>query len=307
MGFFGGGGSSVDLASPPAIGNTTANTGRFTTVEATSRQFIMASSGALQVGLSGGDAQGTDSVTIQPNRTATNQVGYGSNSVAIGRTSRAGGNCTAVGSGATATGNNYDVAIGAGAVASGNVSMAIGLTTASEAQTVAIGYNGGVAVREGVVVGSNANGTAYLRGQFMMASPTSRAGANDASASFVFWRGSTTDATATEIFLSGQNNTRAILPANRMWACDLWISAVQSTSAKAFFSRQTVAIKRDGSNNTALVGSVQTIGANQNTGSPTWSIAITADDTNESLRVAVTGATSETVYWKVCGFISEVG
>ena len=307
MPFFGGGGAAVDLASPSAIGSTTPNTGKFTSVESTLRQFIVSSSGALQVGLSGGDALGTDSVTIQPNRTNTNQVGYGSNSVAIGRTARAGGNCTAVGSGATATGNNYDVAIGAGAVGSGNVSMAIGLTTASEAQTIAIGYNGGVAVREGVVIGSNSNGSAYLRGQFMMASPTSRSAANDASASFLFWRGSTTNNSATEIFLNGQSNTRAILPANRMWLCDLWITAVQSTSAKALASRRLVAIKRDGSNGTALVGAVQTIGTDQDTGSPTWTVAITADDTNESLKVEVTGATSETVYWKVCAFVSEVG
>jgi hypothetical protein len=32
MGFFGGGGSSVDLASPPAIGSTTPNTGAFTSL-----------------------------------------------------------------------------------------------------------------------------------------------------------------------------------------------------------------------------------------------------------------------------------
>jgi len=34
MGFFGGGGSSVDLARPPAIGSTTPNTGAFTTLSA---------------------------------------------------------------------------------------------------------------------------------------------------------------------------------------------------------------------------------------------------------------------------------
>jgi hypothetical protein len=34
MGFFGGGGSSVNLASPPAIGSTTPNTGAFTTLSA---------------------------------------------------------------------------------------------------------------------------------------------------------------------------------------------------------------------------------------------------------------------------------
>jgi len=44
MGFFGGGGSSVDLASPSAIGSTTPNTGKFTTLEATT---------SLQVSTSG--------------------------------------------------------------------------------------------------------------------------------------------------------------------------------------------------------------------------------------------------------------
>lgn len=44
MPFFGGGGASVDLASPPAIGNTAPNTGKFTTLEATT---------SLQVSTSG--------------------------------------------------------------------------------------------------------------------------------------------------------------------------------------------------------------------------------------------------------------
>ena len=44
MPFFGGGGASVDLASPSAIGSTTPNTGKFTTLEATT---------SLQVSTSG--------------------------------------------------------------------------------------------------------------------------------------------------------------------------------------------------------------------------------------------------------------
>jgi len=44
MGFFGGGGSSVDLASPSAIGSTTPNTGAFTTLSATNRLSISAGS-----------------------------------------------------------------------------------------------------------------------------------------------------------------------------------------------------------------------------------------------------------------------
>ena len=121
------------------------------------------------------------------------------------------------------------------------------------------------------------------------------------------WRGSTTNDTQTEIFLDAASNVRAVVAANRMWVGELYIAAVQSTSAKALWLHRTFAIKRDGSNNTALVGSVQTLGVDQNTGSPTWSVSIDADDTNESLRIRVTGATSETVYWTASGWINEVG
>jgi hypothetical protein len=43
MAFFGGGGASVDLASPSAIGSTTPNTGKFTTLEATTSLQISTS------------------------------------------------------------------------------------------------------------------------------------------------------------------------------------------------------------------------------------------------------------------------
>lgn len=52
-GFFGGGGASVDLASPPAIGNTTPNTGRFTFLRTTGGQG--ATNGLSFTG-SGGDS-----------------------------------------------------------------------------------------------------------------------------------------------------------------------------------------------------------------------------------------------------------
>ena len=62
MGFFsgGGGGASVDLASPAAIGNTTPNTGKFTTLEATT---------SLQISTSGFLFGGTN---LLENRNSTN-------------------------------------------------------------------------------------------------------------------------------------------------------------------------------------------------------------------------------------------
>ena len=71
---------------------------------------------------------------------------------------------------------------------------------------------------------------------------------------------------------------------------------------KWFSSQRKVAIRRNNSNGTAIIGSVETIGNVQTEGSPSWSVAITADDTNEALQVEVTGAASETVSWRVMAF-----
>lgn len=57
-------------------------------------------------------------------------------------------------------------------------------------------------------------------------------------------------------------------------------------------------IKRDGANNTVLVGSVQTIGTDIESDAA-WDVTIDADDTNESVRVLVTGAAATTIRW-VC-------
>ena len=92
-----------------------------------------------------------------------------------------------------------------------------------------------------------------------------------------------------------------------MWTGTVNVGAVMSDSSKAFFGYRLVSIKRDNANNTALVGSLQTLGTDQNTGSPTWSVDVDADDTNESLRIRVTGATSETVYWRVTAILQELG
>lgn len=55
-------------------------------------------------------------------------------------------------------------------------------------------------------------------------------------------------------------------------------------------------IKRDASNNTVLVGSVQTVGTDIESNAA-WDVTLAADDTNESLQVLVTGAAATTVRW----------
>ena len=86
----------------------------------------------------------------------------------------------------------------------------------------------------------------------------------------------------------------------------LHITRRTDTVDKWFSSRRMVAIRRNNANGTAIIGSDQTIGTDQTEGSPAWSVAITADDTNEALQVEVTGAASETVNWRVMAFYQVV-
>lgn len=123
----------------------------------------------------------------------------------------------------------------------------------------------------------------------------------------VYWSGTTSNNSATILNLDGTATNRFTIAANTAAMVDLNIIARRTdTVDKWFSSRRTVAIRRNNANGTAIIGSVQTIGADQTEGSPTWSVAITADDTNEALQVEVTGATGETVSWRVMAFYQVV-
>ena len=123
----------------------------------------------------------------------------------------------------------------------------------------------------------------------------------------VYWGGTTTDATANvELNLDAAATNRMTIAANTAVIADILLIANSTGAGKALSARRAVAIRRDGSNNTSLIGSVETNGTDQNTGSPTWSFTIDADDTNEALRIRVTGAASETVVWRAVAFYRVV-
>lgn len=115
----------------------------------------------------------------------------------------------------------------------------------------------------------------------------------------MYYNGSTTNATPTNLSLDNAA-IRFTIAANTAIMADLFIIARRTdTVDKWFSSRRMVAIRRNNANGTAIIGSVQIIGTDQTEGSPTWSVAVTADDTNEALQVEVTGAANETVQWRV--------
>jgi phage gp37-like protein len=123
----------------------------------------------------------------------------------------------------------------------------------------------------------------------------------------VYWGGQTTNNTATVLNLDATATNRFTIAANSALAVDVLLVARRSDTAdKWLVARRFLGIRRDGSNNTSLIGAVQTLGTDQSEGSPTWSFTLTADDTNEALQLEVTGAASETVQWRATAFYRVV-
>jgi hypothetical protein len=193
-------------------------------------------------------------------------------------------NAIAIGTAAASTGGSASIAIGNNSQATGSSSMAIGTFSSS------------ATAQNAVSIGREI--TASLRAQF-----------ETRPFSSVFWGGQTTDATANvELNLDAVATNRMVIAANTAVIADIFVIARRTDNTKFLSARRWVAIRRDGSNNTALIGAVQTMQTDQSEGSPTWTFTIDADDTAsvESLRVRVTGAASETVNWRVCAIYRVV-
>jgi hypothetical protein len=244
----------------------------------------------------GGSARGAESVCIVPSRDNANQVASGGQSVAIGRRARASGTPSLAAGNASVASGNGSCAIGPSCSASGNDTFAAGNSAScSNAGGVAIGWVASATANNSVAIGGLSN-TASLRSQFSVP-----------PFSAVYWGGQTTNATATILNLDATATNRFTIAASTALAVDILLVARRSdTQDKWLVARRFLGIRRDGSNNTSLIGSVQTLGTDQSEGSPSWTFALTADDTNEALQLEVTGAASETVQWRATAFYRVV-
>ena len=66
-------------------------------------------------------------------------------------------------------------------------------------------------------------------------------------------------------------------------------------------------IKRDGANNTVLVGSPTITTIAEDAGATAWSVGASADDTNEALSVSVVGETNKYINWEGTVRFNQVG
>jgi hypothetical protein len=253
----------------------------------------------------GGNARGTRAVDLQLARNTATQVASGSGSFAAGinNTVTNGG---AIGSGNTAGGTFASFAAGVSCTASGNNSVAMGRSsTASGGGSLSVGGFCSASGEGAVALGNNT--TASATGSFAIGSRSvanrygmiafcpetfSLTTSGDAQGAIFVLRNKTTNATATELFLQTPS-TRLTVPSGKIISFTINISGVKSDgSAVAHYLRQ-YCLKNVAGTTTEVYAPV-TIGTDNAAGT---SIALSANDTNDALRVEVTGIAAETWRW----------
>jgi hypothetical protein len=224
---------------------------------------------------------------------AGNTASQYSSTVGGGYKNCATASCSTVGGGRqnTASGQNSTISGGGAGNATGNGSVISGgfLNFATgNYSTVSGGYST-KATRYGEV--------AHAAGRF--AQP------GDAQHSTFVARKNTTNATANvELFLDGSAQ-RMTLTAETTWTFDIKLSAYNDTDNTTAWWIIRGGIRRDAANNTSLIGSLIEERDYEGTMSGT-SAAVTADDTNESLKIAVTGLASKNIRWVAVVDVAQV-
>ena len=257
----------------------------------------------------GGNTRGTNAVDFQFSRSNAIQVASGASSglfaASTSRASGANSACIASSNG-VASGSTALCMAGADCVASGSPSLAVGGSTASGSHSFAMGLNcvssNTYSYSQGVASQSTGN-AAQAFGRFALAHRQGMR--SQSSTSFGSVAGSTqnfeqpiaaltTNATATEMSINSNSTLiRFNILAGTVINAVVSVCGVKSDgSAVARYLRQ-VTIKRVGST-TSLVGSVIALGTDEAAGT---SLSIAADDTNDSLKINVTGIAAETWRW----------
>lgn len=174
-------------------------------------------------------------------------------------------------------------------VASANNSWALGSgSTASGVGSSAVGDGTNARI---------AGATAFANGKFVTA--------GDAQSLRFVLRNSTTTATPTELFLDG-SSARAALLDNSQWTFRIDVTGrrTDATGGSAGYTFTGVMKRDSGVATTAVIGSIsKTVIAETNT---SWDCGITADTTNGSIKVTVTGEGSKTIRWVATAYVTEV-
>lgn len=230
-------------------------------------------------------------------------LGGTSNSITVDNSVICGGETNAIDTfGVSAIcGGESNTASGAYSFIGGGISN----TTSTSSYACVVGGTGNTASGEGSIVLGGEDALANKFGQ-VSHSAGKFAAQGDCQESTLILRNSTTDATATALFLDGGNvPLRATVPSNTSWMVHGLLIARRSTGATG--ARELKFAIENTAGTTALKGAatVTTIGTDDG-GITIASVAVTADDPNDAVAVTVTGAVGQTIRWGCSLRIMEV-
>ena len=129
------------------------------------------------------------------------------------------------------------------------------------------------------------------------------ASAGDACAKRVVLRIKTVDATPTELFVDG-TSSRLAIPADTTWLADIRIVAQSSGNDDRAIYHRRCCLTNDGGT-TALEGAVQTVGTDIESDA-NWDVAVTANDTNDAIKIEATGVAATDIRWVACVDLVQV-
>ena len=242
-----------------------------------------------------GNARGAGAIDLQTSRDGASKVASGANAVALGYRNTASG--------------SQSFCVGSANVASGLRSASIGgvIATASGADS----FSTGTTV------------TASGNGAFSCGSGSISANASQFSVGGCGYNGSgvgqsviqpmcttTTDATATVLNIGLSAINRPVIAAKRLWVIIGTVAAI-SNSTDGYKTKGweiKAILTRDNSNSTRIVGTPTITVLGNDADAAGWSVdSITADDTNESLAINVTGEAATTIKWAVTLLYTQSG
>jgi hypothetical protein len=213
----------------------------------------------------------------------------------------------AIGNTATAR-SQYAIAMGYLAIAQGVGGIAIGKSTNNQAAYgVSIGFSvANSASTYGVAIGNVANNTGICSVALGASAKTLRAceiskaiddgstASSGVNVSIAGWKKQTTNDTPVEMFLGGISNSRFTIQVSSVLLFTLLITARDNVANEVAGYQIQGLIKRDAANNTILSWSATTVLYEDDAA---WTVTATADDTNESLKLTVTGDTANPTNW----------
>lgn len=208
------------------------------------------------------------------------EASSGADGVSIGRSALGAGSNVVIGSGATSNTAQQGICIGRDTLNTQVLTICIGHeASVTHVRSIALGARS-ASKRVGEIINAidAQTDSNFLRGQ-------------------VGFSGTTTSISATELFCGGLASNRLGISISSILTFTAHIVGRDNITGDCCAYRLHGAIKRDASDNTVLIGSVtEEFGIEDDAA---YAVSITADDTNESLKVEVTAATTNSTQWSV--------